>query len=44
MVLEQESIPEIFNLANSQAFEEQIKFSMEEMNHLNVEIEKERAV
>ena len=44
MVLEEESIPEIMNLANSQAFEEQIKISMEEINRLNVDIEKERAI
>lgn len=44
MVLEEESIPEIMNLANSQAFEEQIKISMEEINRLNLDIEKERAI
>ena len=44
MVLEEESIPEIINLANSQAFEEQIKISMEEINRLNLDIEKERAI
>lgn len=32
------------NLANSQAFEEQIKISMEEINRLNLDIEKERAI
>jgi len=44
MMLEEESIPEIMNLANSQAFEEQIRFNMDEINYLNNDIEKERAI